>query len=45
MEYLHNTIKQVAIILDLELNSSSPIIYEYTIATYDEDTLVSTVKQ
>ena len=44
MSHLHNTIKQVASILDFEL-ASAPIIYEYTTATYDEDTLVSTVKQ
>jgi len=45
MTHLYDTIKQVATILDLELNSSSPIIYEYTTATYDEHTLISIVKQ
>lgn len=42
---MEDTIKQVATILDLELNSSSPILYEYTTTTYDEDVIVSTVKQ
>ena len=44
MAHLYDTIKQVASILDFEL-ASAPIIYQYTVATYDEDTLVSTVKQ
>ena len=49
MAHLHDTIKQVATILDLNLNFNlsflSPIIYEYTTTTYEEDTLVSTIKQ
>lgn len=49
MSHLQDTIKQVATILDLNLTFSlsflSPIVYEYTTTTYDEDTLVSTVKQ